>query len=433
MCTRALRLLLAFLIVTVALPGAFATAQGESKEAQKPAVTLKVLMYNDEFWDQVAADFTSHHPNITIDRKKGGEIDTGATTALLQSGDAPDVMMVNSGPGRVGLLAKAGLLYDLEGAYKSRKWNDITISYVLKALKNFGYGYYEVVNSIDVFQVCYRVDYFKEFGLSVPRTWDEFMSLMKDAKQKIAASGRDLDVFLVGARNNYQGGWVMGNLFQSSAGYDFMTGVIYGKNAFNVPDMVRAATTLKGFLDSGYVSKNAVALNFEETGFEQGKGLMTVNTAGGVLQWIGDGSLKAEQVSTFVFPSMRGEKALPTAGLAQSWIIPKSSKNIDAALTFLDYINSVDYAKALVKIPGGFAYGVPVITIGQNIGMDPLLQADVTAIKAGAGYNPSVFLPGQVKSVYYASIQAILSGQKTPEEAMKDIQDAKDKYLASVQ
>lgn len=76
--------------------------------AQEPVSEIQVLTYDNDFFDDVIADFESKNPDIKVIRKLGQGIDTGATVAMLSSDDAPDVLLVNSGPGRVLPLAPGG-------------------------------------------------------------------------------------------------------------------------------------------------------------------------------------------------------------------------------------------------------------------------------------------------------------------------------------
>ena len=138
--------------------------------------------------------------------------------------------------------------------------------------------------------------------------------------------------------------------------------------------------------------------------------------------------MSATDLGVFNLPSMiPGAKAMPTFGLGQSWIMSSSSKNKEAAYRFLDYINSEDYIKTLAKLKA-WVYGAPAINVSlaTKNAMPSIMKTAVESMKNGAGYNPSVFVSAPVKTAYYTAIQAIISGQKTPEQVQKDIQAAKD-------
>ena len=57
---------------------------------------------------------------------------------------------------------------------------------------------------------------------------------------------------------------------------------------------------------------------------------------------------------------------------------------------------------------------------------DPVALEAVKAMEGGAGFNPSVYTTANEKTAYYESNQAVLTGLKTPEEAVKAIQAAKE-------
>ena len=49
------------------------------------------------------------------------------------------------------------------------------------------------------------------------------------------------------------------------------------------------------------------------------------------------------------------------------------------------------------------------------------MQQASDALNSGAGYNPSVFLPGTAKQAYYEGLQGVLDGQTTPAQAVEAI------------
>lgn len=97
---------------------------------------------------------------------------------------------------------------------------------IIETIHNNDEKMWEICNGMDVFSVYYHKEIFDELGLEEPKTFEDF--------EKICATIRDsgMTPIVVGGRDNYQLGWVMGNFFQSVAGRDFMTGLIYGDGKF---------------------------------------------------------------------------------------------------------------------------------------------------------------------------------------------------------
>src|SRR5690606_40116177 len=81
-----------------------------------------------------------------------------------------------------------------------------------------------------------------------PETWEEFLNVC----QVLQDAG--IQPIILGARDNFQGGWLFGNLIQSSAGRELMTEVIYGDGDFTHPDILRGAEMLKELVDANYIN-----------------------------------------------------------------------------------------------------------------------------------------------------------------------------------
>jgi raffinose/stachyose/melibiose transport system substrate-binding protein len=398
---------------------------GQTASDASGVTTLNVLTYDDDFWGRFVDDFMVNNPGIKINRKLSQAVDTGAIQVLLSANDAPDVLMVNSGPGRVLPLAKAGMLMDLTDYYTSRGWREKTVPYVLDALKNFDSRIYEVVDYIDVFQVYYNKDLFAKAGVSPPSTWNEFITVC----DRLKAAG--IQPFVLGATDNFMLGWFAGNLFQSAGGFNLMTDIIYGAKSWNSPEIVRAYDILIDFMDKGYINSDAAAINSDEarTRHAVGQAAMAIIGNNYLKTYVDQGICKFETFGTFMIPSMIGGRATPTAGLAQSWIVNKNTKKIDACLAFLDYTygKKIDF---LIKDDSGMAPGA-LIPSGRQLNADS--QAAANAVAGGSGYNPSVFTTPGVKNVYYESNQAAITKLKNARQIVDAIQAAKIADAVAVQ
>ena len=416
---RLLTLLLCICILVTLMPSAF---------AEKAVTELQVLTYNDDFYDAVIADFERLNPDIKIIRKLGQGIDTGATTAMLTGEDAPDVLMVNSGPGRVLPLAKAGLLEDLTPYYASRGWDQTINPSIIDIMKKNDDKIWEICNGMDVFSVYYHVPAFEKLGLTPPKTFEEF--------EKVCAALKDTGVIplVVGGRDNYQLGWAMGNFFQSIAGKDFVSGLIYGDTKFTEAPFQEAQSKFLSFFDNGYINSDVVAIGGEEafTYFAMQQSAMVFSGQGNLQAFFDDGTLDINQVSSFPFPSLRGDEAIPTAGMAHSWVVNKNTKKMEYALRYMDYVASLDYQICLGGM-SAWKYGIGAIKVDDlsALQLNPLVNNAFTQLQSGVGFNPSVYLPGNLKTVYYATNQELFTKTKTPEQIAQELQKAKEEYLAS--
>lgn len=390
-------------------------------------VTLNIS-FDRDYVDALANPFLENNPNIVVEFSSGGlTFEDGSLQTTLRSGEGPDVLSVNSGPGRVGTLATSGLIAPLDELYERAGLADIYLPDVMEQLRNQDPEgtIHEVVVGLDVFQMYYNTDIFSEHGVEPPQTWDDFLSVCQTFKDA------DVQPILLGARDNFQGGWLFGNLVQASAGRDVMTEVIYGEGEFTHPDILRAAEMLKTLVDEGYVNGlEAAALESDQAqaAFGQGQGAMIVLAQGQVLS-LGRDGVDLDKIASFLLPSRNeGQSPAPTSGLATSWVINAQTEKMQAAEAWLEWVASDEFLRIDIE-SGGFL--VPARTVPDDVTLPPVMQDAIEKLEAGSGYNPSVYLPAAAKDAWYAALQQIITGQASPEQAIAGVQAALEESRAA--
>lgn len=364
--------------------------------------------------------FRAAHPNLEMDWAGGAlSFENGQVQTTLQSGEGPDILNVSSGPGRVGSLVTSGLILSLEDLYQ-RPVMSTYLPEVIEQIRNQNVNgqIHEVVEGLDVFQVYYNTTTFETNGLQPPQTWEDFLAICQALKD----SG--VQPIMLGARDNFQGGWLFGNLVQASAGRDVMTEIVFGDGDFTQPGIIRAAEILKQLVDEGYINGlEAAALTGDQAqaAFGQGQGAMIVQPQGFPIGLESDG-IDTSNIGSFLLPSLNdGQAPAPTAGLAHSWVINANTEKREAAETWLEWVASDEYLRVAMENGGSL---VPARVIPEGITLPSSIQDASTKLAAGAGYNPSVYLPTAAKDGWYAAMQLIITGQASPEEAIAGLQAA---------
>lgn len=389
--------------------------------------TLRGAGISYDYTPAVVEAFQQAHPDISFEFAPGTlSFEDGQIQAALQSGEGPDVVNVNSGPGRVGALATSGLIMSLDAFYERTGAADRYKEGVIEQIRNQPPQgeISEIVEGLDVFQFYYHMDAFEENGLEPPETWEEFLNVC----QVLQDAG--IQPIILGARDNFQGGWLFGNLIQSSAGRELMTEVIYGDGDFTHPDILRAAEMLKELVDANYINGlEAAALEGAQAqaAFGQGQGGMTVQQQSFPISLANDG-IDTSRIGSFVMPSRReGETSIPTAGLAHSWVLNASTENLEAAEAWLEWVTSDEYLRLAYENGGGL---VPARIVPDDIELPPAVQDAAEKVEAGAGYNPSVYLPAGGTAAWYTAMQNLITGQASPEEAVAGVQEALEEARA---
>lgn len=402
---------------SAAAPGADTeddAAQGEE------STTLEIAGITHPYLDAVVEEFQARHPEINVEYTPGElSFEEGRIQTILRSGEAPDVVLVNSGPGRVGVLAEGGLIAPLDEVYDELGLRERYQETVVEQITRQGDGkVYELVEGMDVFQVYYNEALFEQAGVEVPTTFDELLA--------ICAPLRDAGVtpLVAGVRNNYAGGWLLGTLVQASAGEEVMADVIYGDGAFDQEAIVRGAQMLQQLIESGCIDGGeAAALDAEqaEAAFLNGSAAMTVMPQGPLAEQEAAGT----DVSSFgAFPMPTpdpGLAAVPTAGLAHSWVMAAGTDAESAAAEWFDWVSSEDYLQIVAE--EGMSL-VPALQVPDSVPLDPWIQDAVDKLKEGAGFNPSVYVSAEAKDAWYQAVQGIITGSTSPQEAMAGVQAA---------
>ncbi len=397
-----------------------AASSQQGATAPSNPVTLKIAGIQYGYTPTVIAAFMKRNPTIKVNFSGGNvSFENGQIQTVLRSGHGPDVLLINSGPGRVGLLSSQGLIRSLDDVYKKYNITERYQKWVIDQIRTQGKGHiYEIVEGADVFQVYYNKEIFSKQGLQPPRTWAQFLADCNKLKEAGVLP------IVAGVRDNFAGGWLMGTLVQASAGKDIMTNVIYGTGNFDQPKIVRGAQMLKDLVSKGYINGyQAAALTADQAdaAFTHGRGAMIVFSQGHIISAQKNG-VDVSKFGSFLMPSLNaGQPAQPIAGLAHSWVVDVNTKKMSAVEKWLNWVSSDDYLKIAVAHGGSL---VPTLKVPQSIKLPPAIQDAAAKLEKGAGYNPSVYLPAAAKDAWYAAVQQLITGQASPEQAMKQIQSA---------
>jgi raffinose/stachyose/melibiose transport system substrate-binding protein len=228
---------------------------------------------------------------------------------------------------------------------------------------------------------------------------------------------------LAGARDNFAGGWLLGSLVQASAGRDKMQDILAGTGSFADPAVVTGGQMLAELIDRGCVDGGqSAALDGGQASaaFWRGGGAMTVVPQGSMADARQDG-IDVSGYGAFPMPPRDSEaEALPTAGLALSWVVNKSTKSRSAVVEWLRWLASPEYL-ALTAAKGRTL--VPSQVVPAGLKLDPAVQDGLDKVAKGTGFNPSVYLPDAAKEAWYQAVQGLLTRRLSPERAMQGVQD----------
>ena len=247
-----------------------------------------------------------------------------------QSGQAADVMMAPYD--RVGSLGTDGQLSEVKLS-DGAKTDDKTKSLVTAADGKV-YGAPAVIESLVMY---YNKDLVKE----APKTFADLENLAKDSKYAFAGEDGKTSAFLADWTNFY---FAYGLLAGNGA-------YVFGQNGKDAKDI--------GLANDGSIA----GINYAKSWYEKWpKGMQDGTAAGNLIQTqfqegktaaIIDGPWKAQafkdakvNYGVATIPTLPNGKDYAAFGGGKAWIIPSSTKNLEAAQKFVDFLVSTEEQKA---------------------------------------------------------------------------------------
>ena len=321
------------------------SSQGESADGK---VTIEYFNQKGEMVDtlrEIAKDFEKENPNVhvkVVNVPNAGEV---LKTRVL-AGDVPDV--VNIYPQSIELQewAKAGYFEDLSDKdYIKRVKNHYADKYAIDG------KIYNIPYTANAYGIYYNKDKFKELGLKVPETWEEFEELV----DTIIAKG-ETPFAIAGADT-----WTLNGYHQLA----LATATGGGKEAndylrFSKPNAIKSSdSVLKDdfrLLDL-LRKKGAMQTNWQGAGytdvvgaFARGDALMTPNGSWAIT------AINAQDpkfnVGTFPFPGKQKGQSLTIGAGDLAWSISSSSKHKKEANAFVEYMSRPEVMQKYYDVDG---------------------------------------------------------------------------------
>lgn len=370
-----------------------------------------------EVWNKLKADFETANPGVTVEyMPPTGTISNGAVQAAIQSDAGPDVLLTNSGIGRVTTVVNAKLIQPLTAHYADMGWKDKIFPWLYDILAGqFGGEIYEVPDGIDAIGLWYHKDLFAENGWTLGGTWAEFEATLQKIKDK------GIEPLVVGPRNNANGGHLMGNFLEAAAGPEVMGQVVNGKKPWTDPEPLLGAQRITDFVKKGFISPQMAGLDLEAAT------RVWTNKRGAIFfggPWfIGNARSNEYPLDNMGFASIPSDlpgASIPTGGIGWSWMIPVSSKQPDLAAKWIDFILSDEVMRFRAEHPTGTQIAPRALPDLKPA--VPVMAEIFTAAANGVGYNPSVYMPGAALDTYFQVIQGLIGGQVSAEDGLAQLQ-----------
>ncbi|RWX74694.1 extracellular solute-binding protein [Neorhizobium lilium] len=290
--------------------------------------------------------YAAKHPDITIEidqRPGGGEGDNTIKTRLA-TGEMADIFLYNAGS-LFQVLKPEQTLHDIAGLPALAN-----IAETFKSVSSAGGKAYGVpFGTSMVGGIFYNKKIYRDLGLSVPKTWAEFMA----NNEKIKAAGK---VALV---QTYRDSWtsqilVLSDYYNLQASVpDFATQYTANKAKYaTTPAALKSFERLKDVHDAGILNEDFGAASYDDGLYVLANGdaahYPMLSLAIGALQQNHPESLA--DIGFFAQPSDDASVNGLTVWMPPALYIPASSQHVDDAKGFLDFVGSVEGCKVLMGV-----------------------------------------------------------------------------------
>lgn len=326
-----------FFFASVATSCLFLLAFCSGKRTENASGSVTYLSYLDSASGvgpeaAIVDGFEQKYPEVTIARRAltPADVQTRAESYITSS-QAPDVMtwIIN---GEEESLFREGKISDLSRMWKSSEWDE-KYPPAVRAASSVNNRFFMLPFGADVWKIFYNKALFSELGLSVPKTWQDFIELCETLKEN------SITPVTVGARYRWPAVVWFEYINLRLNGSDFHGLLMEGRESFTDGRARRAFKLLMDIINAGYFVENALSLAWAEA--------IGPLLDGEAAMYLMNTSLLAalpeewrNNVASFHFPVIDDTIPPTIIGVVEGWIAPSNGRNKPAAELFLSYLGS---------------------------------------------------------------------------------------------
>lgn len=411
-------------------PGGSGPAPTNSVEVSTELTTEEVVLtIADEtgfpLTDELAAEFTKQHPNVTfnITRDTFQNL-TANAPKLLASDTPPDLIRLPT----IGDTVRDGLLANLDpwfDAYGWDTWSEAQLAPLRVNEDNVrGSGsLYQLGLGYSITGIYMNKTLADQLGIDAPpqtlAELEEDFQLAKDAGILPIMAG-DLDGvvnFVVQAAMN-----------QYADPAEMMDWILNVPGAtYDTPGNVKGAELIRTWADAGYFPSDINAIDYASfvSRFQGGEGLFTFNgnwAAADTQAKMGDG------VSFFLVPPVEEGGNHVAMGAANSFSVAAGSKHLNEIVYFLNWIHTDPTARQIVTDVTGASPGGDPAQAQPEVAPGSLIEAALEmSAQIGAENGQVDFMANATAGIYAGSIipesQLLVTSQITGQEFVTRVQE----------
>lgn len=284
--------------------------------------------------EALVKQYKAKYPTVDVDNATvSGGSGTNARAVLktrMLGGTPPDSFQVHAGQELIGTWVVAGRMEDLSGLFKSEGWTKAFPADVVKLISTKD-GIWSVPVNVHRSNVMwYNPAKLKEWGVTVPKTWPEFITTCATLKKKGVAAP-----LVVGENWTQQHLWE--NVMIGTLGAQGWENLFAGKTKFTDPKVVGAFTTFGKVMDCA--NKDASGLSWQQASDRIISGQSAFNIMGDWAAGYYTTTKKLAPGQGFGWATAPGT-AKTFVMLADSFGLPKGVKDRAEAINWLKLLGS---------------------------------------------------------------------------------------------
>lgn len=391
MLTKRLAIVMSALLAAALTAGC--TGDGEQEQQQSGPVELTFWTWAPNM-DKITNVWNTAHPDrkVTVSNQAGGDEAAAKFLTAAKAGNAPDIIQAEYQmlPSFVAAEAVADIKAEVgkaQGEFDNGIWSLVTLG------TDAVYG---LPQDSGPMMFYYRADLFTQYGIQVPKTWDEYAAAAR------AVRAKDSTVYL-GGFSSKDPGWFAGLAQQAGANWWAISGGAW-KVGVNDEASRKVATYWGGLVNEGVIDAQAQWTPEWNAALNNGKllswasavwapGVLSSNAPNGKGRWA-------------VAPLPQWSGGQPASGFwgGSSMAVSAGSKNRKAAAEFITWLNTDPQAMDLL-IKEAAVY--PAAKKGQSLLTQPpdyfSNQADFWKVATQASGTARGFTFGPNVNVAYSA------------------------------
>lgn len=397
-----------------------APAEKEAPEAE--TVEIRFMAYNAETSRQTYLNLLKEKfPNIKITYEFVAlDNFNNVLNSQLQAGQGPDIIEVG---GETRLLANAGYLMDLTneeftGRYAQAGLSPYTVDG--KVYANPLQSWYE--------GIFYNKAMFREAGVEIPKTLDAFIQLHKDLQAK------GIKAQTMGAQSwepmMKQSIGVVNNEFYSDSANKGFDEKFNAGEAKLAEAWLPYVTEWSRVITEGCLTPEMLGLSYDQALDEFATGKAAMWESG---PWAVNTILEKNpdmELGMFPIPGLTEGPGWLVGGPGSALAVNAKTKHADEVKAILEFTATPEAQQALIKDNAGSSF-----LTGVEVDLGEIYADCAEAFKAGNVYAPwtAAWISGNpIVEGYGKSLQEVLAGTKTVEQALMDADDINDTMRESL-